>query len=83
MRPEKMVRLPKYASDLNAMHEAEKFLTPRHEVLYVHCLSDLVFEDDRWDESELCADSMIYCATARQRAEAFYITVCKPNQETE
>lgn len=59
-------RPPNYCRDLNAMHEAEKALSPE--------------QYDRWrltptiiTEPETCA----YSATARQRAEAFLKTIGK------
>lgn len=65
--------IPKYAADLNAMHEAEKALTPSRCETYEAWLMDFNASGGnpckyyRWH------------ATARQRAEAFLRTVGKWN----
>ena len=60
-----MAQLPNYCNDLNAMHEAEKVLFPKHEA--------------KWAEymSIVCGHSwrIIWTATAAQRAEAFLRTL--------
>ena len=57
--------IPNYFNDLNAMHEAEKVLFPKHEA--------------KWAEymSIVCGHSwrIIWTATAAQRAEAFLRTL--------
>jgi hypothetical protein len=52
-------QLPDYPNDLNAMHEAEKMLTPKQRNRY------------NAELRSLCADIDIWHATAAQRAEAF------------
>jgi len=55
--------LPDYLNDLNAMHEAEKFLTSTDlGWKYIEVLKKVTFE-------------LPWCATARQRAEAFLKTL--------
>jgi len=69
-RPDSYVRFNP-ANDLNAMHEAEKTLTPDQKDEYarrlcdINCCMEMSIE---WD----CAS-----ATARQRAEAFLKTIGK------
>lgn len=58
--------VPSYATDLNAMHEAEKVLTPEQEAAYVTTLCLTVQPEPR-----------LHHATARQRAEAFLRTIGK------
>lgn len=58
-------RVPLYHKDLNAMHEAEKMLSPDELNRYVLCLS--------LDVIEAYADAV--CATCAQRAEAFLRTL--------
>ena len=57
--------VPDYLNDLNAMHEAEKTLFPKHEAKWAMTMS------------EVCGHSwrIIYTATAAQRAEAFLKTL--------
>jgi hypothetical protein len=56
-----------YCNDLNAMHEAEKLLFPKHEIAWHEQLT------------YVCGGSWIIMltATARQRAEAFLKTLKK------
>lgn len=56
--------LPNYTTDLNAMHEAEKTLTPIQATTYFVMLDELL--EDR-----------VVFATAAQRAEAFLRTIGK------
>lgn len=59
--------LPDYCNDLNAMHEAEKFLLSEYGMSYCTCLTYLIGKS-------------VYAsihATARQRAEAFLRTLGK------
>lgn len=78
--------LPNYLNDLNAMHEAEKFLTSEQEESYVHHLGSLimsdVYEDSdiRYQNSNLSSFDSAYRATATQRAEAFLKTIGKWKQ---
>jgi len=63
--------LPDFLTDLNAMHEAEKVLTP--EQLVDYCAFSL-----RVATGEGCVtDYKMICATAAQRAEAFLRTIGK------
>lgn len=72
--------LPDYLNDLNDMHEAERILTPKQEVLYVERLSAQImttaYEGDiRYLKSDLCSTELTYRATAAQRAKAFLQTL--------
>jgi len=64
---------PNFATDLNAMHEAEKVLT-KDQNSYLTTLAGLVEVDHL---RGLDADWPWVCATARQRAEAFLRTIGK------
>jgi len=55
-----------YTHDLNAMHEAEKWLSPIDREYYIDTLGDMF--DNAWE---------LALASARQRAEAFLRTVYK------
>jgi hypothetical protein len=66
-----------YCNDLNAMHEAEKFLT-KDRNSYLTALAELVSTDDLRGQD---ADWPWVCATARQRAEAFLRTLGKWQEE--
>jgi hypothetical protein len=59
--------VPLYLSDLNAMHEAEKFLIPSHRFLYYSFLLKVCGESEQ-------IKNTIH-ATAAQRAEAFLKTL--------
>ena len=61
---EERVQLPRYLKDLNAMHEAEKVLTPKQRCDYMDFLDPQ--EQNGWD---------VCHATASQRAEAFLRTL--------
>lgn len=68
---ENILGLPDYCNDLNAMHEAEKVLTP--EQLVDYCAFSL-----RVATGEGCVtDYKMIRATAAQRAEAFLKTIGK------
>lgn len=61
--------IPDYLNDLNAMHEAEKVLTPNQRFEYLVELGGELQEmstDDSWNSTH---------ATAAQRAEAFLRTL--------
>ena len=67
-----LMELPDYLNDLNAMHDAEKVLTPTE------------FEAYRWILWGLCKQPQVtewnrdyLSATASQRAEAFLCTIGK------
>jgi hypothetical protein len=70
------VDVPDYCNDLNAMHEAEKLLTPRkrtfselfREIRYHKILGEIVRREDEFSWRT-------YHATAAQRAEAFVLTM--------
>lgn len=53
-----------YCSDLNAMHEAESAIFNAFAAVYAQQLVSVT-------RAESCGDREFYCATARQRAEAF------------
>ena len=61
---------PDYCSDLNAMHEAEKTLFPYYATVYANKLAKVT-------GAEMSDDTDYFCATARQRAEAFLLTLGK------
>lgn len=74
-------RLPDYLNDLNAMHEAEKYLSEKQQVWYMQKLTQVRFKDG--------VDGMLGCmidkttfATAAQRAEALLRTIGKWTDET-
>ena len=62
--------LPDYCSDLNAMHEAEKIVTSDCNLTYSSELA-------RITDAHYSDDPDFFCATARQRAEAFLRTLGK------
>lgn len=64
--------LPDYLNDLNAMHEAEKVLTPGQTELYV-CVLERTLHGGR--SSDLREAFFTLHATAAQRAEAFLRTL--------
>jgi len=73
------VSLPDYLNDLNAMHEAEKGLTPEQRDTYICHLGTVV---GHWDIFEdIGAVDAIATATAAQRAEAFLRTIGKWTDE--
>jgi len=57
-----------YCADLNAMHEAEKIVVDGIAATYAEWLS-------KTTEAEWSDDKHFFCATARQRAEAFLQTL--------
>jgi hypothetical protein len=59
-----------YTVDLNAMHEAEKTLFPYYASVYSNMLAIAT-------NAEYSTDTDYFCATARQRAEAFLRTLGK------
>lgn len=59
-----------YTVDLNAMHEAEKTLFPYYASVYSNKLAIAT-------NAEYSDDTDYFCATARQRAEAFLRTLGK------
>jgi hypothetical protein len=65
-----MVSFPNSAGCLNAMHEAEKILTPEQECKYLTTLC-----------LEVQTVPSLFNATARQRAEAFLRTLGKWEEE--
>lgn len=67
-----VVDCPDYCSDLNAMHEAEKVMTIPQEKDYFANLEEIV-GDLMWTRSA----PKSHRATARQRAEAFLLTLGK------
>lgn len=67
---------PNYCSDLNAMHEAEKTLFPYYATVYANKLA-------RATKADYSDDTEYFCATARQRAEAFLKALGKWEATTE
>ena len=61
---------PDYCNDLNAMHEAEKLVTSDCNLTYANQLAKIV-------NANYSDDPCFFCATARQRAEAFLRTLGK------
>lgn len=61
---------PLYCTNLNAMHEAEKTIFPYYATVYSNELA-------RVAGAEMSDDTDYFCATARQRAEAFLRTLGK------
>lgn len=59
-----------YCNDLNAMHEAEKIVTSDCNLTYANQLA-------RITDAHYSDDPDFFCATARQRAEAFLRTIGK------
>lgn len=59
-----------YTVDLNAMHEAEKTIFPYYATVYSNKLAKAT-------GAEMSDDTDYFCATARQRAEAFLKTLGK------
>lgn len=75
-------KLPRYCSDLNAMHEAEKTLSEEQQDAFAHDLSQII--EQRFNCGPVEPDGpdiMVHRefdllhATARQRAEAFLKTI--------
>ena len=67
----RQVNVPDYLNDLNAMHEAEKVLTPDQQARYAMTLHEMhgIPLATFWHR--------VICSTAAQRAEAFLRTVRK------
>jgi hypothetical protein len=61
---------PSFATDLNAMHEAEKHILPDIWNVYINQLARVTAAED---SSQRC----FFCAPSRQRAEAFLRTLGK------
>lgn len=70
------VNCPEYCSDLNAMHEAEKTIFPYYATVYSNKLAKVT-------GAEMSDDTDYFCATARQRAEAFLRTLGKWEEATD
>jgi hypothetical protein len=64
------IACPNYSTDLNAMHEAEETLWRDIWNVYINQLAKVT-------QSEESTDRSFLCATARQRAEAFLLTLGK------
>lgn len=70
----KLHAFPDYCDDLNAMHEAEKWLIEKEgDYFYTEALMDVV----RSDTESPFKGAVLICATAHQRAEAFLKTIGK------
>jgi hypothetical protein len=61
---------PDYCTDLNEMHDAEKTIFPYYATVYSNKLAKVT-------GAEMSDDTDYFCATARQRAEAFLLTLGK------
>ena len=64
-----------WVNDLNAMHEAEKTIFPYYATVYSNKLAKVT-------GAEMSDDTDYFCATARQRAEAFLRTLGKWEEVT-
>jgi hypothetical protein len=69
----KLSRLPSFASDLNAMHEAEKTLSKRQKLEYQEQLYFCAHRNGEYDGS--FASWHYIHASAKTRAEAFIATI--------
>lgn len=67
--------IPRYESDLNAMHEAEKTMTPYQWRIYVETLPTIVLGKEWFTWSYRYIGRMTIHATAPQRCEAFLRTL--------
>jgi len=67
--------VPNYCNDLNAMHEAEKTLSPSLAVNFIEHLK--VVQQPRWWKTEHIQAWMCIHAPARERAEAYLRTIGK------
>ncbi len=72
--PSKLIEVPDYCEDLNAMHEAEQMLDtdgkiPLRSSVYLDCLADIT------GTTRMGLQQEIVMATARQRAEAFVLAM--------
>lgn len=65
-----------YCSNLNSIHEAEKIIFPYHATVYSNKLA-------RVTGAEMSDDTDYFCATARQRAEAFLRALGKWEEATD
>lgn len=74
--------LPDYLNDLNAIHEAEKVLTDEQWTRYLNRLTESDPDDCTWPTCYLNLEAVRFCtsATARQRADAFLLTLPEPEQ---
>lgn len=69
-----------YPEDLNAMHEAEKMITPMQTMDYERQLAHQIYladKDDYWKNRGKDIRAHCFHATASQRAEAFLRAVSK------
>ena len=71
-----VVDYPKFATCLNAMHEAERAIFPFYATVYSNKLA-------RVTKADYSDDTEYFCATARQRAEAFLMALGKWKPTTE
>lgn len=65
---------PDYTTDLNAMHEVEKELSPKLSREYMQYLSRVIVKDDKdiyWEDSAGSIQTYTFHATAVQRTEAY------------
>ena len=69
--------VPDYLNDLNAMHEAEKTLTPEQRNQYINILDDMAGDID----DPVQHDFQWCCSSANHRAKAFVRVVGKWEEE--
>lgn len=68
-----LAKVPYFVGDLNAMHEAEKVLTPDQQVQYTKELSMLTRQGWANEGNHIASLFPLLSATASQRADAFLI----------
>jgi len=74
-------RIPYYTHDLNAMHEAEMKLTEKQfsdYVLNLLCVLDCTYKNAK--NKDFPPNRTVMCAPARQRAQAFVLTIGEKNE---
>jgi len=67
--------IPDYLNDLNAMHEAEKFIPLPKWYEWLNALGRATGEPEKDEDSTPLTVLAVYRATAAQRAEAFVLTM--------
>ena len=70
----RIYELPRYLNDLNAMHEAEKVMTPEQAIDYVWAIG-AVIDFENGVPFTATGNFQMMQATAAQRAEAFALTM--------
>ena len=72
-----VVDCPQFATDLNAMHEAERVLDYEQCEAFTNTVADIVHAENREKDYSFPWGFARIHATARQRAEAFLLTLGK------